>query len=204
MSAPSRTPSLGSWPPDVLECAAEKVEHREGFMEAPLHPAGPFEPGGPYTPQHRAAFLAAVAGAPAALRRAVAGLSQAQLDTRYRNWTVRQIVHHLADSHVNSYIRFKWALTEERPTIKAYDEGRWADLADSRTGDIAAPLALLEGLHARWAQLLHALTEEQFNRSFVHPDTKETITLSRALAYYAWHGQHHTAQIDWLRQQHGW
>jgi hypothetical protein len=173
-------------------------------MEAPQYPAGPFEPEEPSDPQRRAALVAVLEGAPAALRRAVSGLSPAQLDTRYRNWTIRQIVHHLADSHVNSYVRFKWALTEDRPTIKAYDEGRWADLADSRAGDVAAALLLLEGLHACWVQLLRTLTEEQFARSFLHPETGETVPLTRALAYYAWHGRHHTAQIAWLRQQHGW
>src|SRR5579859_5990224 len=101
--------------------------------------------------------MAVIEAAPtAALRAAVAGLSEDQLDTRYRNWTIRQIVHHLADSHVHSYLRFKWALTEERPTIKPYDEGCWAALADARTGDVRAPLALLEGLHARWVQLLRS------------------------------------------------
>jgi hypothetical protein len=146
-------------------------------------------------------FIAVLEQAPAALRAAVAGLTDVQLDTRYRNWTVRQIVHHIADSHVNSYIRFKWALTEDRPTIKAYDEGRWASLEDSRLGDIAAPLALLEGLHARWVQLLRALTPDQFARAFVHPESGETIALFRALGYYAWHCRHHTGQILWLRDQ---
>jgi len=143
-------------------------------------------------------------GAPAALQRAVDGLSEDQLDTRYRNWTIRQIVHHLADSHVNSYVRFKWALTEDRPTIKAYDEGRWAALEDSRTGDIRPARALLEGLHARWVQLLRKLSAEQLGRSFLHPETGKTIRLSEALCYYAWHCRHHTGQICWLREQHKW
>jgi hypothetical protein len=173
-------------------------------MEAPQNPAGAFEPEENYGPQRREEFLAVIEGCPGALRRAVAGLSDAQLDTRYRNWTIRQIVHHLADSHVNSYIRFKWALTEELPTIKAYDEGRWAALDDSRTGDIQAPLALLEGLHARWSQLLRTMTEDQFGRCFIHPETGKTVSLSAALCSYAWHCRHHTAQITWLRQQHGW
>src|SRR5204862_5683097 len=97
-----------------------------------------------YGPQRRGELITVLEAAPAALRGAVAGLSEGQLDTRYRNWTIRQIVHHLAASHVNSYVRFKWALTEERPTIKAYDEGSWAALTDSRSGDVSAPLALLE------------------------------------------------------------
>ena len=173
-------------------------------MDAPQNPAGPFVAEDGYDPPRRAEFIAVLDQAPAAVRRAVAGLTDERLDTRYRNWTVRQIVHHLADSHVNSYVRFKWALTEERPTIKAYDEGRWAALEDSRAGDIAAPLALLEGLHARWVQLLRAMTDEQFARSFHHPQSGEVVRLSAALCYYAWHCRHHTGQITWLRQQHGW
>jgi hypothetical protein len=105
---------------------------------------------------------------------------------------------------VNSYVRFKWTLTEEVPTIKAYDDGRWAALEDSRTGDVQAPLALLEGLHARWVQLLRVLTEEQFARAFLHPETGQTVSLNAALCYYAWHCRHHTAQILWLREQRGW
>ncbi len=173
-------------------------------MKAPQNPAGAFQPEENYGPKRREEFLAVIEACPGALRRAVAGLSDAQLDTRYRNWTIRQIVHHLADSHVNSYIRFKWALTEDLPTIKAYDEGRWAALDDSRTGDIQAPLALLEGLHARWVQLLRSMTQEQFDRSFIHPETGKTVSLSAALCSYAWHCRHHTAQITWLRQQRGW
>jgi hypothetical protein len=173
-------------------------------MAAPQYPAGPLELEDHYSPERRAEFVAVLEGAPAALRRAVAGLSDGQLDTRYRNWTVRQIVHHLADSHVNSYVRFKWALTEERPTIKAYDEERWVALEDSRAGDVAAPLALLEGLHACWVQLLRVMSEGQFARSFHHPQSGEVVSLSAALCYYAWHCRHHTGQITWLRQQHGW
>jgi uncharacterized damage-inducible protein DinB len=173
-------------------------------MTAPQYPAGPLQPEADYGPQRRDEFIAVLEGAPAALRRAVAGLSDGQLDTRYKNWTVRQIVHHIADSHVNSYVRFKWTLTEEQPTIKAYDDGRWAALEDARTGDVRAPLALLEGLHVRWVQLLRSMTEEQFARSFIHPESGETINLRAALCYYAWHCRHHTGQITWLREQNGW
>jgi uncharacterized damage-inducible protein DinB len=173
-------------------------------MDAPQNPAGPFTPEEDYPPQRRGEFIAVIESAPAALRRAVDGLSDAQLETRYRNWTVRQIVHHIADSHVNSYIRFKWALTEDRPTIKAYYEDRWVALADSRAGDIRAPLALLEGLHACWVQLLRAMSDEQFARSFIHPETGATVSLRAALCYYAWHCRHHTGQITWLREQNSW
>jgi uncharacterized damage-inducible protein DinB len=173
-------------------------------MKAPQNPAGEFAAEETYGPARREEFIALIANAPAALRQAVAGLSEDQLDTRYRNWTIRQIVHHLADSHVNSYVRFKWTLTEERPTIKAYDESRWAALEDSRTGDVRPALALLDGLHARWAQLLRSMPPEQFARSFIHPETGKTVTLSAALCYYAWHCRHHTGQISWLRGQRGW
>src|SRR5205085_9573570 len=139
---------------------------------------GAFQPEDNYGESRRQEFIADIEQAPAKLREAVTGLKVTQLNTLYRAWTVRQIVHHLADSHVNSYIRFKWALTEEQPTIKAYDEGRWAALDDSRTGAIGPALALLEGLHARWVPLLRSLSAEQFARAFVHPETGTTVTLS--------------------------
>jgi uncharacterized damage-inducible protein DinB len=175
-----------------------------GFMKAPQYPAGPFETEKNYDGQRRKQFIDVIQAAPARLREAVAGLAEDQLNTRYKNWTIRQIVHHIADSHVNSYVRFKWTLTEELPTIKAYDEGRWAELEDSQVGDVGAPLALLEGLHARWVQLLRPMTEEQFRRSFIHPETRQTVSLNDALCYYAWHCKHHTGQVSWLRQQNGW
>src|SRR5947209_13151851 len=134
-------------------------------MDPPQHPAGEYMPERSIDPRRRGELITIVADAPANLRKLVDGLRGDQLDTRYRNWTIRQIVHHLADSHVNSYIRFKWALTEECPTIKAYDETRWAALDDSCTGDIRVPLALLEGLHPRWVQLLRSMTEPQFART---------------------------------------
>jgi hypothetical protein len=173
-------------------------------MTAPQYPAGPYQPEPNPAPGRRAELIAELEGAPAALRRAVTGLSEEQLDTRYRNWTIRQIVHHLADSHVHIYIRFKWTLTEDQPTIKAYNEGDWAALPDSRAGDIQAPLTLLEGLHRRWVVLLRSMSAEQFTRGFLHPETGNTVILQDALSQYAWHARHHTGQINWLRQQHGW
>jgi hypothetical protein len=174
------------------------------MLPAPQNPAGEFVAEENLTPERRAQLIADIEKAPANLRQAVAGLFEEQLNTRYRNWTILQIVHHIADSHVNSYVRFKWTLTEERPTIKAYDEGRWATLEDSRTGDIKAPLALLEGLHVRWVQLLRSMSPDQFTRVFIHPETDKSITLNAALCYYAWHAKHHTTQITWLREQHKW
>jgi len=173
-------------------------------MEAPQNPAGTHVPEDGYGPDRRAELIADLAAAPAALRAAVAGLSDAQLDTRYRNWTIRQIVHHVADSHVNAYVRFKWTLTEDRPTIKPYFEDRWSDLDEARMGDIALSLMLLEALHARWVQLLQSMTEAQFARAFDHPESGTTISLNAALSSYVWHGRHHTAQVVWVRQRHGW
>ena len=173
-------------------------------MQPPQNPAGEFVAEQNVDRERRAELIAIIEKAPANLRKAVAGLSNEQLNTRYRNWTIRQIVHHLPDSHVNSYIRFKWALTEERPTIKVYYEDRWVALEDARTGDVRAPLALLEGLHARWVQLLRKMTDEQFARSFIHPETGQAVRLDAALCSYAWHCRHHTGQITWLRGQNGW
>ncbi len=173
-------------------------------MDTPQYPAGPPVPEDYYSPSRRAELIAVLEGAPATMRRAIAGLSEEQLDTRYRNWTIRQIVHHVADSHANAYVRFKLALTEEKPTIKPYLEDRWVALADSRTGDIAAPLALLDGLHMGWVQFLRMLSEEDFSRTFFHPETGKVVSLHTALGSYAWHCGHHIGQITWLREQKGW
>ncbi|HEY1766912.1 MAG TPA: bacillithiol transferase BstA [Terracidiphilus sp.] len=141
---------------------------------------------------------------PERLREAVSGLSEAQLDTPYREggWTARQVVHHLADSHANSYIRFKLALTEDWPTIKPYDEAAWARLADSRL-PIDGSLDFLESLHARWVALLESLTDADFERGYNHPKSGRQ-TLATALAIYAWHSLHHTAHITGLRERQGW
>jgi hypothetical protein len=173
-------------------------------MTPPQYPAGPFVRPTSFSPADRAARIADIAAAPAILRQTVNGLTEEQLDTRYVNWTIRQIVHHIADSHVHSYVRFKWTLTEDRPTIKPYDEGRCAALEDAQKGDIGPPLALIEGLHASWVQFLCTLSEEQFARDFFHPESREVVTLDQALASYAWHGKHHTGQVQWLRTANGW
>lgn len=133
---------------------------------------------------------------PTLLRQAVAGLSDEQLATPYRpgGWTIRQVVHHVADSHLNSIIRFKWALTEENPTIKAYHEAEWAKLADYDL-PLEPSLSMLDGIHARLTALFDGLTDEQWNRAFIHPESGTTILLKRNLALYAWHGKHHLAHI---------
>ena len=169
--------------------------------EAPDFPVGPFNAPEQFTPEMRDRWIHQLAELPNRLRGAVETLSEPQLDTKYRNWTIRQIVHHIADSHINSYVRFKWALTEETPMIKAYDEGLWSGLHESVAGKIEPSLALLTGLHARWCQLLSMLEEEDFDRAFIHPETGETNLLGNALAYYAWHGEHHTGQILWVRSE---
>lgn len=142
---------------------------------------------------------------PERLKAAVSGLSDAQLDTPYREggWTVRQVVHHLADSHANSVIRFKLALTEDWPTIKPYDEAAWAKLPDSKSLPIESSMTFIEGMHERWVALLEAMTEADFERGFVHPEHGRQ-SLATALAIYAWHSRHHVAHITGLRARNGW
>jgi uncharacterized damage-inducible protein DinB len=143
---------------------------------------------------------------PAKLKSAVSSLSDQQLDTPYRDggWTVRQTVHHVADSHMNAFCRFKLALTEDSPTIKPYLEAQWAELADSRTLPIASSLEILDGLHTRWLTLIDSLTPEQWQRGFVHPEHGRTMTLWQTGALYAWHSRHHVAHISNLRTRNGW
>ena len=147
-----------------------------------------------------------IADAPAQLRAAVAGLTIAQLDTPYRDggWTVRQVVHHLPDSHLNAYTRIKLALTEDEPAIKPYEEGRWAELPDARSGDIEPSLNLLQYLHQRWLMLLRQLKPADYDRQFRHPEHGRIFKLSETLALYAWHGRHHVAHITSLRKRMGW
>jgi uncharacterized damage-inducible protein DinB len=153
----------------------------------------------------RQQWLAEIAETPARLRAAVAGLTEAQLDTPYRpdGWTVRQVVHHLADSHLNSYVRFRLALTEDEPTIKTYDQELWAKLSDARKAPPELSLTLLDALHQRWVMLLRTLKPQDFSRTLKHPELGR-VTLEKYLALYAWHGKHHVAHITSLRQRFGW
>jgi hypothetical protein len=169
------------------------------------YPVGRYTPPEPIIAAHRPDWIEQIGHAPAALRDAVRGLSDAQLDTPYRpgGWTVRQVVHHLPDSHLNAYIRFKLALTEDEPTIKPYDEARWAVLEDGRNGPPDASLAMLDGLHARWVRLLRSLGARDFARTFNHPEHGK-LTLDWVLGMYAWHGRHHVAHITFLREREGW
>lgn len=174
-------------------------------MEADLrYPVGKFQRLENITDAQRRDFINTIAETPAKLQSAVAGLNDQQLDTPYRpnGWSVRQVVHHLADSHFNSFTRFKLALTEQEPTIKPYDEKSWAELPDSKT-PIELSLPLLDGLHKRWIVLLNSLTPADWQRTFRHPE-RGTMTLSDNLQLYAWHGRHHVAHITALRERNGW
>jgi hypothetical protein len=153
----------------------------------------------------RQEWLGDIEETPARLWAAVTGLTDAQLDTPYRpgGWTVRQVVHHMADSHMNAYVRFRLALTEDEPTIKPYDEKLWANLLDAQTAPPDLSLTLLETLHQRWVMLLRSLKPEDFARGIKHPELGH-VTLEKYLAMYAWHGKHHVAHISGLRQRSGW
>ncbi len=174
-------------------------------MNDPRYPIGKFHYDGLLNEEDKQRFIDQIASTPASLKSAVNGLSPAELDTPYRpgGWTVRQVVHHVPDSHLNSYMRFKLALTEDAPTIKPYAEDRWAELADTKATPIETSLTLLESLHARWVALLRSLTPEQWKRTFRHPELG-LMSLERTLALYAWHGRHHVAHITSLRQREGW
>jgi DinB superfamily len=168
-------------------------------------PVGQFKLPESVTAAERAAFVEQIAETPANLRAAVRGLTDSQLDTAYRpgGWTVRQVIHHVPDSHLNSYTRFRLALTEEEPTIKPYREDQWAELPDARAMPVEVSLQLLESLHTRWVTLLRSLSDEQWKRAFRHPE-RGVVTLEQNAAMYAWHGRHHAAHITGLRERRGW
>jgi hypothetical protein len=170
------------------------------------YPVGRPGPAVAGTPALRAGWIKELAEMPELLRAAVKGLSDAQLDTPYREggWTVRQVVHHFADSHANAFIRFKLALTEDWPTIKPYNEKAWAELPDGKTLAVEGSLRFIEELHARWVFLLKAMSEADFERGFLHPENNSRQNLDRALAIYAWHSRHHVAHITGLRARNGW
>lgn len=170
-------------------------------LRYPIGPEPAFEPIAAAT---RAQHVDVIAQLPQSIRAAVKGLSDAQLDTPYRpgGWTVRQVVHHLADSHMHAFMRLKWALTEDAPTIKPYDEAPWAELADSAIG-VDVSLGILDGIHARWVTLYRAMDAAQFAREFQHPE-RGRLTLDHHLHIYAWHSRHHVAHVTELRRRQGW
>jgi hypothetical protein len=169
------------------------------------YPVGRFAWPDAVSPADRRRYIDEIEQTPKNMRAAVTGLSDQQLDTPYRpdGWTVRQVVHHVPDSHLNSYLRFRLALTEDEPTIKPYDQGRWAELADARTAPVELSLVLLDSLHKRWVLLLRSLSAADCSRKFRHPELGE-VTLERNLALYAWHGRHHVAHITSLRERMAW
>lgn len=170
------------------------------------YPIGNFVPPTNISTNDREQYIDNLDALPGKLRTLVTNLSKNQLDTPYRDggWTVRQVVHHLPDSHLNSYIRFKWALTETKPRIKAYDEKAWAALPDATEAPIEFSLSLLESIHNRWVYLLKSLQEADWNRSFEHPETNKLVPLDLNLALYSWHGRHHLAHIEKLVERMGW
>lgn len=171
-------------------------------MTNPRFPVGEFKKPDRLSEAERVAAIAKIEAMPATLRAAVDGMSDARLDGTYRegSWTLRQVVHHLADSHVNSYTRFRLALTEDHPTIKPYDEGKWAELEDARGMPVEVSLKLLEALHERWVRLLRSLKPADFSRTIDHPENG-TMTIDQLLAMYAWHGEHHVSHVRLARKR---
>ncbi|HZE97232.1 MAG TPA: putative metal-dependent hydrolase [Planctomycetota bacterium] len=168
------------------------------------YPIGPFKPP-PATAATRRNNLQELAAGVTLLRQAVKGLTPVQLDTSYRpgGWTVRQVVHHLPDSHMNGYIRIRMALTEDKPTIKTYEEARWAELEDARRGGVDVSFKLLDAIHIRLGALFRTLTPDDWKRAYIHPENGR-MTVDHALANYAWHTKHHTAHITSLRERMNW
>ncbi len=175
-------------------------------LETLRYPIGKFSPPQQISPEERQHHIAEIESLPQKMRQAVENLSDAQLDTPYREggWTIRQVVHHVPDSHLNGYIRFKWTLTEEQPTIKLYYEDRWATLSDAQDTPPEVSLRLLEALHQRWVILLKNMQEEDWAKTFMHPEQGRLVRLDTALALYAWHGKHHLAHIQSLKDRRGW
>jgi len=174
-------------------------------MTDPRYPIGKFTYDGPPTPEQRTKLIDDIERAPAALRAAIQGLSPQQIETPYREggWTVRQVIHHVPESHMNAYIRFKLALTEDQPTIKPYAEDLWAKLPDVQSTPLELSLTLLESLHGRFVQLLRTMQPNDWKRSFNHPELG-LMPLEKNLALYSWHGRHHAAHITELRKRMGW
>jgi uncharacterized damage-inducible protein DinB len=169
------------------------------------YPIGKFAEDPNVTPEKRRQWIAEIKTAPALFRTAVAGLTDSQLDTPYRDggWTVRQVVHHMADSHVHNLIRFRLALTQDSPAVSGYDPAKWAELPDAKSGPLDVSLSLFQAIHDRWSLLLNAMSPTDFARTFRRPDG-QVVTLDRGLQTYVWHGKHHAAHITGLRERMGW
>jgi uncharacterized damage-inducible protein DinB len=174
-------------------------------MSDPRYPIGKFSFDGTLTANQKTQYLNDIEQAPGKLRDALKGLSDQQLNTPYRDggWTVRQVTHHVPDSHMNAYIRFKLALTEDEPTIRPYMEDRWAELPEAKQAPIDVSLALLDSLHQRWTMMLRNISDADWKRNFQHPEMG-LLSLEKTLALYAWHGRHHVAHVTTLREKMGW
>lgn len=175
-------------------------------IEQLKYPIGKFERQATLSTEERAALIANIKSFPQRLTTVIMELNEEQLNTPYRpeGWTVRQVVHHAADSHINSYVRFRWALTEETPIIKAYDQTSWAELSDAKSAPIKFSLNLLKAVHARWTLLLGQMSEEEFARELSHPEWKNNLSLDDMLQLYSWHCDHHLAHITSLIEREGW
>ena len=178
----------------------------EPDIEKLKYPIGKFNRPEIISEEAIAGWIKSIEELPTLLKAAVFALNEEQLNTPYRpdGWTVRQVVHHVADSHMNSFIRFKLALTEENPTIKPYHEEKWAEMEDEKGFPIEPSLAIIENLHKRWVKMLKSMKSEDFNRTFFHPENKRTISLNENTALYAWHGKHHVAHITSLAERQMW
>ncbi len=169
-------------------------------------PIGPFEKPEKYSKEIIEKYIQIISHFPAKLKTETSHLNEKQLNTPYRpqGWTIKQVVHHCADSHINSFVRFKLALTEDNPTIKPYQEAKWAELPDSLNMAIEPSLMLLEGLHNRWTVLLNALTKKELERNFFHPEYEREISLQEIMGFYSWHCEHHLAHITQLKKLNNW
>jgi hypothetical protein len=175
-------------------------------LEHLKYPVGRFQKPSELCKEHRAGWIKIIEELPEKLKKEVSGLSDAQLDTPYRpeGWTVRQTIHHFADSHINAFIRFKLALTEDKPIIKPYFEDKFAKLPDTAKAPIESSLNILDGIHKRFTILLNSMTDEDFERKYIHPELGREISLKENLALYAWHSKHHLAHITKLKKRMGW
>jgi hypothetical protein len=174
-------------------------------MEDLRYPIGKFSPQETYSADDLKAFIARIESLPSKLEAAVKGMSEQQLDTPYRDggWTVRQVVHHVPDSHMNAYVRTKWTLSEATPLIKAYDEKGWSETPETKLGPEIS-LNVLKALHAKWVELLKRIPASDLKKEFIHPDTKKNVPIERLIHTYAWHGDHHLAHITSLKERMGW
>jgi signal recognition particle subunit SEC65 len=190
---------------EEIEEAVSQVEVEPAYSTDLSYPIGKFEGKESYTPEELKTLISRIERLPAKLEAAVNDLSDEQLDTPYREggWTLRQVVHHVSDSHLNAYIRTKWTLTENTPTIKAYNEKNWAETPDKKL-PVNISINLLRTLHSKWTKIFKALRPEELSKEFIHPDTQKHVSIGRLIATYAWHGDHHLAHINYLRKRMGW